>query len=145
MTTHCCGSFIHAARRRGLFLAGLLAIAVVSGAPLAAAADQPPAPFDARMPFLKEHCLGCHNNKTKKGGLDLENLSADWSVPKTFEAWVKVHDKVHAGEMPPSPRKSPPEKERDAFLLGLRTDLVNADVRRKEKEGRSVLRRLTAQ
>jgi hypothetical protein len=94
-------------------------------------------------PFLEQHCVGCHGVEIKKGGLDLEKLSDDLSVAKNFEAWVKVHDKVRAGEMPPSLKKRPPEKERDALLNGLRTELVQADLHRKEKEGRSVLRRLT--
>jgi hypothetical protein len=93
-------------------------------------------------PFLAEHCFGCHDAATKKGGLDLENLSTDLASLKSFEAWVKVHDKVRAGEMPPG-KKKPPEKERDAMLSGLRTELVDADLRRREKDGRSVLRRLT--
>jgi hypothetical protein len=94
-------------------------------------------------PFLDQHCIGCHGAQIKKGDLDLEKLSADLSEAKNFEAWVKVHDKVRSGEMPPGLKRRPPEKEQDVLLRGLRTELVDADLRRKEKVGRSVLRRLT--
>jgi mono/diheme cytochrome c family protein len=109
-------------------------------------ADEPgPSPFMAKTlkPFLHEHCVGCHNAENKKAGLDLDRLSLDPAAAKNFDVWVKVHDKVRAGEMPPGEKRRPPEKERDALLGGLRTELVQADLRRQEKDGRSVMRRLT--
>ncbi len=44
--------------------------------------------------------------------------------------------------MPPQ-KKKPAENEKAALLSGLRTELVKAELRRREKDGRSVLRRLT--
>ena len=92
-------------------------------------------------PFLQAHCVACHDATTKKGGLDLEALGADLSKPDAFRAWVKVHDKVRSGDMPPPKRKRPPQAEADAVLADLDAALVAAD-RKSRPGGRAVLRRL---
>jgi len=122
----------------------LLAWAVSPGTSVLQAADAPPPPFVTKTlrPFLEQHCLSCHDAETKKGGLDLENLRTDWAAPKSFETWVKVHDRVRAGEMPPGRKRRPPEMERDALLSGLQAELVNADLGRRAGAGRAVFRRL---
>ena len=57
--------------------------------------------------------------RTKKGGLDLEKLSTDFKEPAAFMAWVKVHDRIESGEMPPKARKKRPGKaEVEAVLEG---------------------------
>jgi hypothetical protein len=48
--------------------------------------------------FFKNSCLGCHDAETKKGGLDLEGLGADLSDGRTFEWWVRIHDRVTTAE-----------------------------------------------
>src|SRR4029077_14368331 len=113
-------------RTRVVGLAVSLAWVTSFGA-LVLRADEP-RPFVARTlkPFLQEYCLSCHNAETKKAGLDLDKLSPDLEVASNFEAWVKVHDKVRAGEMPPG-KKKPPENERQALLTRLRAELREAD------------------
>jgi mono/diheme cytochrome c family protein len=101
--------------------------------------------FPARTlrPFLDAHCLGCHDADTKKGGLDLEKLSTDFGDPAAFDAWVKVHDKLRAGEMPPkATKRRPTPAETEAVVGGLDGELAAADRRRIEGQGRSVFRRL---
>lgn len=128
----------------GVCLAALLAGAVSLGTSSAQGENKPPTPFEIRTlrPFLEQHCVSCHDAATRKGGLDLESLSTDWAVAKNFETWVNVHDRVRAGEMPPSQKRRPSEVMRDVFLGGLQTELVKADLRRRNDEGRAVLRRL---
>src|SRR5204863_119228 len=113
-------------RQHGVRLATLLALAVSSGAADLQAADARDPLFVARTlrPFLDQHCTGCHDAATKKGGLDLKKLPVDWDVAKNFETWVKVHDRVRAGEMPPGEKRRPPEMEREAVLRGLQAGLV---------------------
>jgi len=91
--------------------------------------------------FLEKHCFECHDAETKKGGLDLTMLRYDGAKP---EKWVRLHDAVAAGEMPPAKRKSQPASaERAAFVaeLGgrLTTDIAAA------QPHRIGLRRLTRQ
>src|SRR5262245_45806589 len=123
-------------------LLALLLFAAPLGAPLRAA-EPDMLPAKAVRPFLESHCLTCHDSNQKKGGLDLDKLTADVADPKTFAAWVKVFDRVRLGEMPPKSVKTRPEKaEADALLKGLETALVAADRKRVEAAGRAVVRRL---
>jgi len=81
------------------------------------------APPPAFQPFLEQHCIDCHDGESKKGGLNLETLDFG-SGGETHERWVRVFDRVLAGEMPP-PRKSRPEAARQrAFLTTLGQGLV---------------------
>jgi hypothetical protein len=56
---------------------------------------------DEREKFLQEYCLECHGRKSADGGLNLETLSFDLNNPATYEKWVRIYDRVVAGEMPP--------------------------------------------
>lgn len=92
--------------------------------------------------FVQERCIDCHDAETKKGGLDLEKLAFDLKDPKVFTAWVKVYDRVNAGEMPPKKKPQPAPEEREAFAKGLAEQLVAAESVRTAEEGRSVWRRM---
>jgi hypothetical protein len=96
------------------------------------------------QPFLEQHCFDCHDAETKKGGLDLTTLQTDFANPKVFAAWVRVHDRVSADEMPPPKRKELPDAQAvKAFtgtLQGRLHDFVSA---RQSTLGRVVARRLT--
>lgn len=103
------------------------------------------APRPAAAPpaeFVTAHCLSCHTGVTAKGGLRLDELKAEYGTPETFEKWVKVFDRVRAGEMPPKKADRPAAKERDAYLAALKADLEKADAARTTKDGRGRVRRL---
>ncbi len=51
--------------------------------------------------FIHQNCLDCHQGSEAEAGLDLAKLSADFSDPEVLRHWVRVVDRVHAGEMPP--------------------------------------------
>src|SRR4051794_22470588 len=57
--------------------------------------------------FLERYCFECHDADSAKGGLDLTALKFDTSDPKVFSKWVKVHDRVRDGEMPPKKKSRP--------------------------------------
>ena len=63
-----------------------------------AGAAEPTAPDEA---FVGDHCTSCHNDVSKKGRLDLTSLAFDPKDPANLAVWIKVHDRVKAGEMPP--------------------------------------------
>lgn len=93
--------------------------------------------------FLSNHCTDCHDKDEKKGGLDLESLAWNPEDRRNLETWVKVHDFVQKGEMPPKKRKARPEAEEvQVFLADLGNDLTDTDVKRVAANGRTVLRRL---
>jgi hypothetical protein len=89
--------------------------------------------------FFESHCYSCHDAKVKKGGLDLTALKLD---PDNFARWVKIHDRIEAGEMPPS-KKKPPAAEVATALKSLHAMLVKAEQVKLAKDGRTGVRRLT--
>lgn len=93
--------------------------------------------------YLEKHCQGCHNAATKKGNLDLTALKSAGENPADFARWVKVHDRIESGEMPPAPRKRPPEAETRAALAALTETLVKAETAQQKGARRTGLRRLT--
>jgi hypothetical protein len=92
--------------------------------------------------FVEERCLDCHDGDGAKGGLDLSRLGLDLGDRKTFATWVKVHDRVARGEMPPGKAARPPKAEVAAFLAAVADPLVATDLARDAVEGRATRRRL---
>jgi mono/diheme cytochrome c family protein len=114
-------------------LAAVLGLGLGPTAP--ARADAPP---KAVREFFDAHCLSCHDDTTAKAKLSLESL------PLAFErdAWVRVHDRLKAGEMPPNGRKQPAAAERDTVVQWLAGELTKAARARQASEGRVTWRRL---
>jgi hypothetical protein len=102
-----------------------------------------PAADTSLRKFLDTYCLSCHDATTRKAGLDLEKLSADFRDPAAFASWVKVHDRLQAGDMPPKARKPRPDTaEAEVVRKGLAAGLADADRARRSGDGRAVFRRL---
>lgn len=92
--------------------------------------------------FLETNCFACHDSKTKKGNLDLTALKPDFTDEKAFATWVKVHDRVRDGEMPPKSMPRPEAAARAGFLKALAEPMIAADAARIRREGRAVWRRM---
>jgi hypothetical protein len=101
-----------------------------------------PAAHAQRPAFFENHCFECHDSTTKKGGLDLSTLKVEPASADNFARWVKVHDRIASGEMPPRKKKRPPADETAAALHWLHDTLVRAEAT-KVAQGRTELRRLT--
>lgn len=94
--------------------------------------------------FFKSHCVECHDATTKEGGLDLTTFNFDLANAENFSRWVKIHDRIQSGEMPPKEKKRPPADESKAAVAELRGALLTAEKARFEKAGvRTLSRRLT--
>jgi mono/diheme cytochrome c family protein len=115
----------------------LAAVSFLMGSAMVSAAVPPEAGA-----FIQAHCADCHDSETKKGGLDLSALPFDLNSAKTFDMWVKVHDRVRDGEMPPKKETRPKGTEVAAFMKTIGQPMVAADQAREAVEGRSVRRRL---
>lgn len=96
----------------------------------------------AFAPFAKQHCVGCHGPEVQRGKLRLDTLPTTYDVADVAALWVKVHDRVARGEMPPRSQDQPPDKDKQAVLAALRDKLHEASLGRQRREGRVVLRRL---
>lgn len=92
--------------------------------------------------FLDQHCFECHDADVKKGGLDLTSLTFDLRDPQLFEKWVKVHDSVAEGEMPPKKKPRPEAKLADTFLDSLDGQLRDTSAAQTASQGRTLVRRL---
>ena len=101
-------------------------------------------PASDKAAFFEQHCYDCHGADEKKGGLDLTSLALKLDDRANFETWVKIHDAIANGEMPPKKKVRPPETETKALLADLDAKLIAADEARIAKDGgRAVFRRLT--
>lgn len=100
-----------------------------------------PAP-SAVQDFLKAQCVSCHNGQTKQGNLDLTSLPFNTSDSHTFATWVKIHDRVRDGEMPPKGMPRPAADAQASFLKTLANPLIAVDKIRARTEGRAAWRRM---
>ena len=110
----------------------ILIAALVLGATQIDASEIPNLPATARE-LIHARCVGCHDADTKAGGLDLTALKDDAADVEAFAHWVRVHDRVRDGEMPPEEKLS--LEERGKLLRPLRIVLSQAD--RARRTGRS--------
>jgi hypothetical protein len=96
----------------------------------------------AAQAFLEAFCTECHDRTTHKGGLNLEELALDFDKEKGDRLWTAVHDRIHAGSMPPKKADQPSPAERNALLQWLGGALHKHSLERQTHEGRVPLRRL---
>ena len=94
-------------------------------------------------PFFSKHCTECHDADSKKGGLDLTTLPPANSSAENFARWVKVHDRIASGEMPPKKKARPAPAEVQSVTRALAATLVAAERTRLASEPRTGVRRLT--
>ncbi|MDP1590903.1 MAG: DUF1587 domain-containing protein, partial [Prosthecobacter sp.] len=92
-------------------------------------------------PQIEQSCIECHDGETKKGGLDLSVLTFDFDDHAIREAWVRIHDRVEKGEMPPKAEDLPAE-QRSALVKSLATSVHAVDHAEVLAHGRGPLRRL---
>lgn len=117
-----------------LCLASICCLALCSRA-------EPAAP-EAVGSFFKANCLVCHDRDAKEAGLDLTALKFRLDDPATFETWVKIIDRVRAGEMPPKGEARPQPEALKSFTAVLHPALVAANQQKVAAAGRAVQRRL---
>ena len=90
---------------------------------------------------ISESCLECHDKETAKGSLDLTALPFDLADHATRERWIRIHDRVEKGEMPPKAEELPSD-ERAALVKSLAMAIYDADHAEVLAHGRGPLRRL---
>ena len=93
--------------------------------------------------FFAQHCIECHDKDAKKGNLDLTSLKPDFADAENFARWVKVHDRIASGEMPPKKQARPPAQDTAAMVKSVRESLLAAEQAKLAGAGRTGLRRLT--
>jgi hypothetical protein len=94
------------------------------------------------LAFTDRHCSTCHNDVDKEGGLDLTSLQYNPADPHNLEQWVKVHDRVQTGEMPPKEKRRPEPTELSQFVKNVSTSIVRSEEQIVAQTGRATRRRL---
>ncbi len=125
-------------------LAATLSLALAGACTATAAANASIASLDTPKlkSFLDNHCADCHDADSKKGGLNLENLSANLTEKHAFEIWEKIHDRVDSGEMPPKKKTAPPTADRREFLTSVNKALHATSESHQKTAGRVLFRRM---
>ncbi|HEY6510134.1 MAG TPA: DUF1592 domain-containing protein, partial [Vicinamibacterales bacterium] len=116
-----------------LSLAGLLVVALpqVFSASQAVPAPRPSAAAagaqtaDAQLATIKQYCAGCHNDRTKVGGVSFDGLTPA-SIGQHAEVFEKAVRKVRARVMPPPGVRQPDPAAADALVAWLEDSLDRA-------------------
>jgi mono/diheme cytochrome c family protein len=72
--------------------------------------------------MLNTYCTGCHNSRTKIGGLVLDGLDPQ-AAADSAEIWEKVLRKLRGNLMPPPGSPQPPPKDLDSFAGWMESQL----------------------
>jgi hypothetical protein len=93
------------------------------------------------IPHLKQSCFGCHDSETAEGGLDLSSFPFNLNEQKMRDGWIRIHDRIKNGEMPPKGNELP-QGPRDELLKHLANAIHTADHADVTASGRGPMRRL---
>lgn len=88
--------------------------------------------------WIENQCVSCHNADEPNGDLILSSIRTDLSTTETLQRWIRIHDRVHSGEMPPADATQPSEQERERFTRLVSERIINSESDHNEV----VLRRL---
>jgi mono/diheme cytochrome c family protein len=114
-----------------------LAATLVCGVTLA---DE--APIQGAARFFDQYCSDCHY-EDKSGGLDLSVLTYEPGNRDNLATWVRLFDRVSAGEMPPKKRKErPAPADVAAFTQSVSTSVIAFEKEVGARDGRAIQRRL---
>lgn len=116
----------------------VIVLAVGLLAPISQGADLP----KKLSTLFKNHCVDCHEGEEAEGGLDLQSL--EWSLEDAHvtDAWVKIHDRLASGEMPPKEVSELEEVERGAAVKDLESRVARFQNKKYAQHGRAVSRRV---
>ena len=92
--------------------------------------------------LMAKNCAVCHRPPNPPLGIDLTALTFNLSDVDTFGRWVRIHDAVRDGKMPPGGRNALADADRAAFVNAIAQPMIAYEHLRARTEGRAVLRRL---
>ncbi len=123
----------------------LLSLAVLAGIGRGAPLETPDdiATPDEIGVFLQTYCVKCHGPEKQKGRLRLDDLSHDFTMGRTADAWVEVMDNLNLGEMPPEDADHQPSAEAATQVARwVAAKLSEAEALTHSTGGRVVMRRM---
>ncbi len=109
-----------------------------------AVADEPVASADLNpqaAALITEKCVSCHDADEQQGGLDLASLPFELSDRTIRGRWIRIHDRIELGEMPPDHDDLTAAQRKDLVAM-LAASLHEADADDVAHAGRGSMRRL---
>ncbi|MCH1493935.1 MAG: DUF1592 domain-containing protein [Rubripirellula sp.] len=92
--------------------------------------------------FLGENCRKCHSGETPKGEFTISSLSENFLDPQNLERWQSVLEHLSNKTMPPESEVRPSEDQAQRVREWIAEQLAKAEIKRRNVEGRVVMRRL---
>ncbi len=111
--------------RRSIQVVCLMSLSMGLGASQQQPAGLAPAAVSAERAAVNGYCLGCHNSKSKIGGIALDAMSVEHASQHP-EAWEKVIRKLRTRSMPPAGLPRPDERAYNQLLSLLEGSLDRA-------------------
>ncbi len=111
--------------RRSIQVVCLMSLSMGLGASQQQPAGLAPAAVSAERAAVNGYCLGCHNSKSKIGGIALDAISVEHASQHP-EAWEKVIRKLRTRSMPPAGLPRPDERAYNQLLSLLEGSLDRA-------------------
>jgi mono/diheme cytochrome c family protein len=96
----------------------------------------------AEQQLLNQYCVGCHNDRSRAGGLALDTLDAA-RAGDNAQAWESAVRRLRARAMPPAGSRRPDEHEYVQLISYLETQLDRQAASRPDPGRTDTLRRLT--
>ena len=59
------------------------------------------------QPFLKQHCVRCHDDVTNETGFSLQAATADFTANSSSDFWLRILDQLTFRNMPPEEEEQP--------------------------------------
>lgn len=104
-------------------------------------------PLSQSLTLLRGHCLDCHSGENPEANLHLDVLlgpsaaeSESRIATTNLELWIKIHDRIERGEMPPEGGLEADVREQ--VLAPLQKRLVDVDRKIVANQGRATWRRM---
>ncbi len=94
------------------------------------------------VPFLQQHCVGCHGADSAEGEVALDRFTTSANVQKDYELWEKIIRLVNEHQMPPADEPQPSPEEVIAVSAAIEAELAAFDCSSERHPGRVTIRRL---
>lgn len=107
-------------------------------------ADQAGTSLQDVLPFLRANCLDCHDGADGEGGFDVRTMLRTAELTEaSMHQWIRVHDRVRDGEMPPAEAGTLEDQQLQPFVSGVAKLIDREQSTRHARNGRVGTRRLT--
>lgn len=96
------------------------------------------------LPYMEEHCIGCHGEEKQKGDRRFDRLDLNFGEIDTLEAWQDILDLINLGDMPPEDEEQPSSAATRKVVDWITSTLEHAHETMVKQDRGAVLRRMNA-